>query len=202
MRAHKRIHASGALGLCLLSVPLLRLAAHQPAACLLPARRLPTPPSPSRAPFEQALWEARSGRFRAQLTVNQERYALEAWDPQAAEAMDQEQWRRQLMAADPRGHLRHARAKALWAAALARSPDEAYRVTELLARLECDTGHHEAELVQARKLMALEPYEPLSLMALRRAAGCNRQETLVRWAEAALEELPEAPAPPIGGTGR
>jgi hypothetical protein len=204
MRAIKRIRAGGVLGLSLLSLPLLRLTSSpptssEPAAPPPPARRHRLCSSLSRSPFERGLWEARSWRFRAQLTVNQKRYELEAWDPVAIEGMDQDQCRRQLMAADPDGYLRRARAQARLTAALARTPDEVYQATELLASIDCDGGFHEAELQHAWKLMALDPYEPLSLLVLRKATACNRQEALERWAEAALDELPTRP--PVGGAG-
>jgi hypothetical protein len=137
-----------------------------------PLRVLPAPTSSG-----AALWEAKSWRFRAQLAVNQERYDLEARSPEMAWVIDQDQWRRQLMAADPGGYLGQAMAHAQQAEALARTPEEQYQAIELLANIECDCGHHRTELELARRLMAIDPRQTVSLLVLRRAAHCNRQPT-------------------------
>jgi hypothetical protein len=47
-----------------------------------------------------------------------------------------------------------------------------------LALIECNRGHHEAELRAARRLMALGPTNELSLYWLRRAARCNHLQAI------------------------
>jgi hypothetical protein len=182
MPANRSTRIAWALGLCLLTVPLSRLSRVQ---TLPPAAALPAPPAP-RSPSEAARRDARHYLTQAQKAVNQEREALEAWDLAGVDSLDQEHFRRQLMAADPGGHLRRALEAGERAAALARTPEEAYAAALLLARLECDAGHHPEELRQARKLMALQPHDWLSLLALRRAAFCNEMPSL---ALRASEEL-------------
>jgi hypothetical protein len=148
---------------------------------------------PPRSPSEAARRDARHDLTQAQKAVNQEREALEAWDPAGVDSLDQEHFRRQLMAADPGGHLRRALVTGERAAALARTPEEAYAAALLLARLECDAGHHQEELRQARKLMALQPHDWLSLLALRRAAFCNQMPSLALRANAELNWRLPAP---------
>jgi hypothetical protein len=101
--------------------------------------------------------------------------ALEVWDPAAGERgglREYEDWQAQ-MAQDPEKSLHRAEAAAQEALALARSPAEAYRANEALALIECNRGHHAAELRAARRLMALDPQNERSLYWLRRAARCN-----------------------------
>lgn len=184
MRDWRRVQVTGALGVCVMGAPLLQLLWNRtPVAPSLPTdRAAPTP----RSAADRTLREARTWRVRAQFSVNQKRDVLEAWDPRGTAGLEPEEWRRQLMASDGSGDLRRARMAALRGAALARTPDEAYRAAALLARIECDAGHHDAELWQARRLMALAPRNPLSLMWLRHAAQCNGLEPLAQWAWRAL----------------
>jgi hypothetical protein len=123
--------------------------------------------------------------------VNEERYAVEAWDSQAADSLDQGALRRELLAGDRSGNLQHARLIARQAAALAHTPQEQYRAALLLTTLLCEAGHHGAELAQARRLMVLAPRSQVSLMTLRRAARCNGMPSLERQADAALKALQE-----------
>lgn len=182
MQTTPRIRVTALLGLGLLSIPLVHLAwreaPSQPLA--LPVMdhhtgRWGPPPVPN-TPSETALQEARRWRLQAILAVNQERYALEAWDPEAGMAPNQEAWRRQLMASDRAGNLRQARRQGWRAAALARTPREAYRATELLVMVECDAGHHEAEMQEARKLIRLAPRDPNAIVMLEHARRCSAPE--------------------------
>jgi hypothetical protein len=70
----------------------------------------------------------------------------------------------------------------------------------LLARIECDMGHHQAELHCARRLMALGIRRREALEALKHAGApprsggrCNGLAGLARRAGAALARLPLAP---------
>jgi tetratricopeptide (TPR) repeat protein len=184
-RSAGRSRLLGALGLCLLSTPLLRLGLPQapgrargemPSSAYLLTSRTPRP---GRSPADQALWEARGWRGRALLETNQQREALEAWDPEAMESVKAEVWRLQQMACDRSGHLRRARAAAQRGAALARTPLEAYRAAEYLARIEHEAGDHQAELRHAQRLIALAPRNPGSIILLRRAAICNGLDVVV-----------------------
>jgi hypothetical protein len=123
------------------------------------------------------------------LAVNREREALEAWDPAAIDGTDPEALRRQLSACDRDGDLHRARELAQQAAALARSPLEHYNAAAALAVIERNLGHHEAEFAQARRLMALQPRNELSLLTLRRAADCTGRKPMERWATATLHAL-------------
>ena len=49
----------------------------------------------------------------------------------------------------------------------------------LRARIECDLGNHEAELHQARLLVARRPRSQTTLRILLRAAGCTGNRSLV-----------------------
>lgn len=207
MRSTRQYQVTGALGLCLLSVPLVELAWMRPAA-----------PSGSEmstrfgrprrgGPLEAALWEARGWRLRAMQLVNTDREALEAWDPEAESETNQEPLRRRMMARDRGGYLRRACVAARQAAALAQTREEAVRAQVLLARVECDAGHHDRELQAARRLMALAPRSEDSLLALQHAALCNRLPALAEQARAALEALrngttPAAPSPLLPGWRR
>ena len=51
--------------------------------------------------------------------------------------------------------------------------EETYEATLWLALIECDVADHKAELRHARRLVALQPRNPNSWGALRRAARCN-----------------------------
>jgi hypothetical protein len=186
VRAYRPPQLVGALGLCLLTVPLLGLHRFHPAS--LPAGTMrsmrPAPSSPSDSARQIARWCL----LRAERAVNSEREVLEAWDPAATESLNQEVWRRQLMTADRNGELKRALKWGRHAAALARTPEEAYAAARLLTRLECEAGHPEAELEQARKLAALQPDSEYALVLLQRAAVCNHQESLARKTAAALRK--------------
>jgi hypothetical protein len=70
---------------------------------------------------------------------------------------------------------------------------------ELLVVLECDAGHHAAELRQARRLVSLQHGSWRSLWVLHRAATCNGDIALMRQASAAIaviEVKQVTPAPP------
>jgi hypothetical protein len=189
---------TGVLGLCLMGAPLLRLArARVTAAPPRLAVGRATPPTPH-SPSERARRAALHCWARAQQEVNEERYALEDWDPEAMSRMDQERFRLQLMARDRGGNLRVALARARRAATLAQTRAEAYDSALLLARLDCEAGHHGEELVQARRLMVMAPHSPVSLLMLRRAAQCNGLLSLERRAEAAFSA--RTPSPDQGQT--
>jgi hypothetical protein len=72
---------------------------------------------------------------------------------------------------------------------MAQTRNETYQAALLLARIDCDTGHHAEELRQARRLMALKPREMVSLTCLERAAKCNRLGPLQQRAARAIEAL-------------
>jgi hypothetical protein len=171
--------ASGSLLLCLLNVGLLATGHHPPGQsrtnALAPLPRLVSrwTSKPRSSAAETALLEARHWRVKAMLVVNQERDAMEAWDPRALDSANQETLRRQLMARDRCGYLHQARRVALRALTLARGSAELYRVTEALACIECESGDHHAELRRARQLVALAPRGRLASMVLHRAERCN-----------------------------
>jgi hypothetical protein len=72
------------------------------------------------------------------------------------------------------------------AATLARTEQEVYVVTALLADLAHEAGNHKQELKQAQRLVALRPHNLVSLEVLQRAAQCNQLANLQRRATAAL----------------
>jgi tetratricopeptide (TPR) repeat protein len=189
-------YVAGSVSLALLGVPLLALAwTHRPPATLPDrANRV----IPVRTPFAAALQEAVSDQWRAQHHVNEEREALEAWDPEAAPKNDQESWRRNLMACESTGSLRQAREAAQRAAARARTPAEAYSAALQRARIECDAGDHEAEFLLARRLIGLQPDNRLSWMVMRRAARCTGRSSLeemaMNWLRAAADPAASAPS--------
>jgi len=90
------------------------------------------------------------------------------------------------MAQDRTGDLRRALTAATEALKLARGPDEEYQAREWLALIACDAGRHQDELVQAKRLVALEPRNVVSWTSLRRAARCNHLWALARKADAHL----------------
>lgn len=186
-RASRPPRVVGVLGLCLLTIPLLGLHRLYPAprAAVIMGSRLPAPSSAS----EAARRSARRCWTRAQQAVNTERELLEDWDPAATENLDQELWRKQLTAADRSGELKRALKWGRHAAALARTPEDAWAAGRLLARLEAEAGHPEAELAEARKLVSLRPHDEDSLLLLQRAAIDNHQEQLAAQMGAALRKL-------------
>jgi hypothetical protein len=192
MRTATRIQITGALGLCLLGAPLLRLVYPGPGVASLTQTAARRPPPPGYTPSKRALWEAQGWRLQAFLAADDEREAHEACDPSPITSVDREPGRRRwLIARDRYGYLRRARDAARGAVTLARTPAEAYHAAALLARLECYAGHHQAELEQARRLVVLAPRKQQSWMELRRAARCNALETLARQADAAMANLAE-----------
>jgi hypothetical protein len=181
---------TGAVGLCLLAFPFLHGSRPQPAPPPVRfAERLVRPARP-RSPSAVALWKARWQRMQAQAAVKREREEhLEAVPVEAAAAMDTEEWRRILAARDPGGHLQGARTTALQAVTLARTPAEEYQARVWLVLIECDASRHGAEIAHARRLMALEPWNELSLTSLRRASMCCGLPSHGREASTALEAL-------------
>jgi hypothetical protein len=186
----------GAVGLLLLAVALCRLLYVQPGVSSV-TRTAMRRPLPRRAtPSMRALWEAQQWRLQAFLAADDGRKAEEASDPDPIPGGDREAGRRRrLIVRDDRGYLARARSAARQALTLARTPTELIRATALLARLECNAGHHAAELEQARRLVALAPRKPLAWMALRRAARCNGLEALTKQADTKMEALAE----PVAG---
>ena len=176
VQAMRRGPLTGVLGLCLLGIPLMRLAATRIPVSPFPLRStlitLGSPHTPSEA-ARRAGWHC---WCQARLAVNREREALEAWDPEALAGESQEPWRRQTMARDRTGNLHRAVAHARAAATLARTAEESYRAAQLLALLEHEAGHHQAELQQAQVLMALARRNPVSRAYLQRAVQCNWPE--------------------------
>lgn len=161
-----RVIVVGALGSSVLSALLF----HRPPA----APRATISPAPAWSASEADLRKARDLRLRVVHWVDQQRYALESWDPSATANWNSETWRRELMAEAPGGDLRRARMAARRAAQSALTREEAYRAALLLARLECESGNHVEELRQAYRLLALEPRNQLTMRYLRHAAACNR----------------------------
>jgi hypothetical protein len=177
-----------ALGLCLLIVPVRWPARARPGALVVaPAVRVAR--SPLASPFEAALQEAKTRRLRAREAAKQEMEAREARDPAAADVADAEAWGRGVLALDRGGDLRCARDRARQAEKLARTSAEAAQAAELLVLLECEAGHHAAELRQARRLVALQHGSRRSLMVLRRAAVCNGQAAMARQTSATLATM-------------
>jgi hypothetical protein len=173
MRLTSKMHAIGTLGISLMSVLLTVLGGKAPREG---RPMLPLEPPPSRfpgSPSEEARRGARWARLRAEHAANLDREALEAWDPDGAEGIKAEPWRLQLMTADRTGDLARARRGAHRAAALARTPEEAASAAELLALIEHDTGHHDDELLQARRLVRLRPRELSARSLLHRAEQCQ-----------------------------
>jgi hypothetical protein len=145
-------------------------------------------PAPG-SPFEAALQEAKAWRLRAREVAKREMEAWEERDPARAGDADAEAWRHGVLAVDRGGDLRRARARARQAEKLARTPAEASRAAELLVLLECEAGHHAAELRQARRLVALQHGNWRSLTVLRRAAICNSQAALAQQTSATLAAM-------------
>jgi hypothetical protein len=103
--------------------------------------------------------------------VKRQLEALEEWDPDAFNGSAIERQRLHLLAQS--SELQTAHEAAVRAVALARGADETYQATRLLARIECESGRHQAELRHARRLMKLGPQNEHSLLALRHAEACN-----------------------------
>jgi hypothetical protein len=206
--ARERVQVAAAVGLGLLSLCLLPWMRSRPAAPPIPLSACVIPVPPRSSPSERARRAGWQYRIRAKLAVEQELEALEAWDPAANPAAHEGRWRRQLLARDRGSDLGRARRAACQAAALARTPGEAYRAALLLAFLDDDAGDHQAELRQARGMMALQPHCQASLGALRHAAWDNGLEPLARQATVALRRMEDSPGPEtsvprsVAGVGR
>jgi hypothetical protein len=193
MGAARRVQMVGPIGLCFLSLLFLRLAWLPPADRSTMAASHPFGLRPLRGPCDAALREARFWHLRAMQEVSAQFDALEAWDPDALAVRDVATWRR-LMAGDRRGDLRRAREAARRAVRLARTPEDAFQTRLMLSRLDCEAGDHEAELQQARQVIALRPRSFLSLVTLKRAAECNGLARLARQTGAKLAASLDAPA--------
>jgi hypothetical protein len=180
MRGKIRPLVVAAPGLVLLSLPLLQLAwTRPPAPHSAQAEPLFVATSPfvranRRGPVDQALREAAAYETQAQQVAHDVDEGPATWEAEAA-GSSREISRRQL-AFDGGGYLRAARRVARRAAALARTPEEAYRVTLLRAHLECLAGHHATELRLARRLVDLAPGDPAAWRCLRHAVTCNDLE--------------------------
>lgn len=135
----------------------------------------PVAPPPAGASFEAIVQQAWKCRTRARLAAIRQMEALEEWDPGLA-AGGSEWLRRELMARDADGDLRQSHALARQALERAHSAQEHGRAVALLARIECDRGHHAAELRWARLLMALAPEEERAQQTLRHAQVCLKLE--------------------------
>jgi uncharacterized membrane protein len=174
MRAIAWIPLMGAVGVGLLSVPLFLTAGAQLTArmnrpaLLDRAAGTVAPPAP-RDDFERAMREAERWHIQSWRVVNDQRYAVEAWDSAAADQLDQAAWRGELLARDLGGCLRRARRIARQAAALAHTPEEQYRVALLLALLAREAGDHGAEGQQVRVLARLAPHSLTTQLWLRHA---------------------------------
>jgi hypothetical protein len=143
--------------------------------------------APPQSPFEETLMKARELHFHAQEAVREQLAVLQERSPRAVAESAVEVSRRDLLTHSP--DIAPARAAARRAHMLARTRTETYRATYWLGRIECDAGHHLAELQQARKLMGLAPHEALSLILLQHAARCNGIDPLEQQAERTLGKL-------------
>jgi hypothetical protein len=180
------------LGISLLSTPLLRLWWSMSGALSLTCPTAPDRSPTSESPSNEARREGWQHWKQALRAVNREREALEAWDPEAARAVNQEAWRRELMALDRGLHLQRAWRCARRAEAASRSRQETYQAVLLLTRVACDSGRHDEELQQARRLAALAPEDRIALMYLQRAAECNGIRSLQEQVARRLEALRQA----------
>jgi hypothetical protein len=173
----RRDLVTGGLGLCLL-LALFRLWGNpHDAPPLHPQLFSLRAPISHHSPTNEALREARRWRLRAQVLVRDQLEALEEEDPDRMDGRTTDLCRRLLMARTR--ELLLARVEAARAAALARTPDEIYQTALLRAGLECDAGHHQAELRLARQLVHLKPRDTRALLALQHAAVCIGQVPLV-----------------------
>lgn len=186
MSVRQQTRIAGALGLCVLSAALLRGPCPR-SDPLVSAPEYGVAPPPHLSPSDAARWAGWRYRIQAKQAADRGLETLEAWDTQAFERRSEQPWYQEEMRRDRQGDLGRARAAAREAAALARTPDEAYRAALLLAYLDCDAGDHQAELQQAQIMMALRPHERASIGALGHAARCNGLEPLARRAAVALK---------------
>jgi hypothetical protein len=159
---------------CLVAAPCVRIALNRPAASA--AAIVPSPwmvPTAS-GPFDRVLRQAWRCRMRAHLREIRQRDAVEAWDAAALAADGAERrLRRELLAMDPGGDLHRASRLTHRAAALARSPDERFRVAQLRAGIARDLGDHRAEQQQAQQMLVLKPRDWRSREAVWHAKFSN-----------------------------
>lgn len=172
---------AGVLGLGVLNGPLLRLSwvrlAARTNAPAVPAAWTPdrfAPPAP-RTRFERVIREAQRWHMQAWQAMNEERYAVEAWDSAAADSLDQTAWEKGLLAGDRSGQLQRARLLAQQATALAGTAEERYRAVLLLAMLACEAGDHPSELRETRVLGRLAPRSWITRLWLRHTAERRRE---------------------------
>jgi hypothetical protein len=174
MRTLRTAQVVGLLVLCAALAPPLRGRGEPIAAPALAVLECPAAALPRLGLVDETLHEARIWRRRAMMAVNDQREAMEAWDPNAAgpptvNGLTSESWRLQQMAWDRCGYLRKAQAAALRAEKLARSPSEQCRVADHLARIEHELGHHREEFRWARRMAALQPGSPAAMATMQRA---------------------------------
>ena len=165
-----------------------------------PAAGSPGGPPIPRSPSEASRREASRYWIQARERVSEELDRQEEWDANGIHLTQRERRRQSMMAMDAGGDLVRARTAAARAETLARTADETYQAAVLLSRIECELGHHEAELRQSRLLVRLQPRDPLALTLLEHAAVCTHRLRLARQAEAALAavhhlRLPDPPEP-------
>src|SRR5437763_15681306 len=86
MRRVVRSQIVGSAALCLLSVPLVRSLRATPSALSAAVRPRLVPAA--RSPFEAALGEARRCWMQAKIAANEERGAMETWDPVGTAGLD------------------------------------------------------------------------------------------------------------------
>jgi hypothetical protein len=189
MEVRRHLQALGPTGICFLTIVVLRLAWVERAATPLAEAPRKFGLRPVRGPSEAALREARFWRLSAMQQVSAEFEALEQWDPALEGApRDPAEWR-QMMAKDLDGSLGRAWECVTRAQGLARTRDERLQAGLLRCRIECERSDHEAELRQARQLVAFAPRDDLVLTVLERAAACCGREALVRETRAAIQAL-------------
>jgi hypothetical protein len=181
--------AGGVMGVSLLCVSCGWVWPRRPAPLAAKARA--ATPSMAGTSFETTLRQAQGLIFRARLAAKRDLEKLQEWDPDGIDGRTADRYRQDLMARNPDTAL--ARGEARRALALADSLKQCCRAVRLLAHIECDSGHHRAELQQARRLMVLAPREARSLMLLQHAAHCNGLKALEQQSERALQRLGAAP---------
>jgi hypothetical protein len=135
MRVRQQTRIAGALGFAPLSAALLRGSCPR-SDPLVSARQYGVAPPPHLSPSEAARWAGWRYRIQAKQAADRGLEALEAWDPPAFGRRREQPWYQEQMRRDRQGNLGRARAAAREAAALARTPDEAYRAALLLAYLD------------------------------------------------------------------
>jgi hypothetical protein len=155
----------------------------------------------AQTPFETSMATAMRLYLRAEAASTQQLDVAGEWDPDALNGSAPEHYRRVLMARTR--ELGLAEEAAREAERRAGNKGESYRALLLLARIECDLGHHRTELEEAKQLAALRPQDPGAFLVLRRAAQCNGQAALARQAELKLDRLLHPrPTPPLTRSSR